>query len=68
MVSPPRGAGIQGRVPVFLKFAYGSGAMAEGVKNSVFNTFLLFYYPGVLGLPGSLAGTALFLAMCLDAI
>ena len=68
MVSPPRGAGIQGRVPVFLKFAYGSGAMAEGVKNSVFNTFLLFYYTGVLGLPGSLAGTALFLAMCFDAI
>ncbi|MDG1959002.1 MAG: MFS transporter [Candidatus Binatia bacterium] len=68
MDSKGSSAGNHGKVPAFLKFAYGSGAMAEGVKNSVFNTFLLFYYTGVLGLPGSLAGTALFLAMCFDAV
>ena len=57
-----------GAVPFSIKAAYGTGSVAEGIKNSVFNSFLLFYYTGVLGLPGSLAGTALFLAMCFDAI
>ena len=54
-------------VPFSIKVAYGTGSVAEGMKTTVFNSFLLFYYTGVLGLPGSLAGTALFLAMCFDA-
>ena len=56
------------KVPFSIKAAYGTGSVAEGMKNSVFNSFLLFYYTGVLGLPGSLAGTALFIAMCFDAV
>ena len=38
------------------KLAYGSGQLAEGIKNSALGTFLLFYYNQVLGLPGTLAG------------
>lgn len=56
------------KVPFSLKAAYGTGSVADGIKNSVFNSFLLFYYTGVLGLSGSLAGTALFFAMCFDAV
>ncbi len=65
MPSPPD---REPKVPFAIKAAYGTGSIAEGVKNTVFNSFLLFYYTGVLGLSGSLAGTALFLAMCFDAI
>lgn len=60
--------GGQGKVPFSIKAAYGTGSVADGIKNAVFNSFLLFYYTGVLGLSGSLAGTALFLAMCFDAV
>ena len=42
--------------------------VAEGVKDTAFNAFLLFYYNAVLGLPGSLGGIAIFLALCVDAI
>lgn len=56
------------KVSFSIKAAYGTGSVADGIKNAVFNSFLLFYYTGVLGLSGSLAGTALFLAMCFDAI
>lgn len=55
-------------VPFSIKAAYGTSSVADGIKNSVFNNFLLFYYTGVLGLPGSLAGAALFIAMCFDAL
>ncbi|MEE4300977.1 MAG: MFS transporter [Pseudomonadales bacterium] len=50
------------------KFAFGVGQMAEGIKNSAFATFLLIYYNQVLGLPGSLAGLAIMIALCFDAI
>lgn len=46
---------------------YGLGSIAEGVKDTAFNVFLLFYYNNVLGLPGTLAGLAIFLALCADA-
>ena len=50
------------------KFAFGVGQMAEGIKNTAFGTFLLIYYNQVLGLPGSLAGLAIMIALCFDAI
>ncbi len=56
------------RVPLSLKLFYGSGSVSEGIKNAAFNTFLLFYYNQVLGLPGTLSGIALFLALCVDAV
>lgn len=50
------------------KFAFGVGQMAEGIKNTSFSTFLLIYYNQVLGLPGSLAGLAIMVALVFDAI
>ncbi len=49
------------------KFAYGVGQLAEGLKNSALGTFVLFYYNQVLGLPGTLAGLALAIALLFDA-
>ena len=56
------------RLAPFLKHAYGVGQIAEGIKNTAFNTFLLFYFNQVLGLPGTAAGLALFIATTLDAL
>ena len=50
------------------KTLYGSGSVATGVKDTAFNVFLLFYYTQVVGLSGSLAGAAIFIALLLDAI
>jgi Na+/melibiose symporter-like transporter len=56
------------RLSFFTKTAYGVGQVAEGVKNVCFASFLLFYYNQVLGLPGTLAGLALFIATTFDAV
>lgn len=37
------------------------------MKDNGFSYFLMFYYNQVLGLPGALAGTAIFIAMLIDA-
>ena len=50
------------------KLSFGIGQIAEGVKTSVFGTFLLFYYNQVLGLAADLAGLAIALALIFDAI
>lgn len=50
------------------KIGYGVGQLSDGVKQAAFNTFLFFYYNQVLGLPGSLAGSAALLALCVDAL
>lgn len=55
-------------VPFSSKFAFGVGQFAEGLKNTGFSLFILFYYNQVLGLPGTLAGAALFIALMFDAV
>ncbi|HIG39285.1 MAG TPA: MFS transporter [Gammaproteobacteria bacterium] len=50
-----------------LKLAFGIGQAAEGLKNAAFGTFLIFYYNQVLGMSGALAGTAVGLAVIVDA-
>lgn len=50
------------------KLSFGVGSAAEGIKNVAFTLFLLFFYVQVHGLSASLAGTALFIALCFDAI
>ncbi len=54
-------------VPFSSKLAFGVGQFAEGLKNTAFSLFVLFYYNQVLGLSGTLAGTALFIALVFDA-
>ncbi|MCZ6782911.1 MAG: MFS transporter, partial [Proteobacteria bacterium] len=58
----------ENRVPFSTRLYFGSGSVAEGVKNTAFNVFLLFYYNQVLGLPGTLSGIAIFIALCVDAV
>jgi Na+/melibiose symporter-like transporter len=55
-------------VPRYTKLAFGVGQVAEGVKNTAFATFVLLYYNQVLGLSGTLAGVAIMVALCFDAI
>jgi Na+/melibiose symporter-like transporter len=56
------------RVRPAIRWLYGFGSVAYGVKDNGFSYFLMFYYNQVLGLPGSLAGTAILIAMVLDAV
>ncbi len=56
------------RLPISLKTYFGIGQIAEGIKNTGFTTFLLFYYNSVLGLSGTYAGTALLIALVFDAV
>ena len=51
-----------------VRWLYGLGAAAYGVKDNGFSYFLMFYYNQVLDLPGSLAGLAILIAMIFDAI
>ena len=48
------------------RLSYGVGQLSDGVKQSAFSTFLFFYYNQVLGLSGSLAGSAALLALMVD--
>lgn len=53
---------------LWTRLSYGVGQLSDGIKQSSFTTFLFFYYNQVLGLSGSLAGTAALLALLVDAI
>lgn len=50
------------------RLLYGSGQIAEGVKNESLGLFLLFYYREVLGLSGTLTGLALLIGLLSDAV
>ena len=50
------------------KAAYGLGQAAEGIKDSAFGVFLIFYYVQVLDVPGTLAGAAVGIALIFDAV
>lgn len=56
------------KIPFATKTFYGVGSIATGVKDTAFNVFLLFFYTQVAGLPGALAGAAIFAALLVDAI
>jgi len=61
--------GANDRTIVFSsKFAFGVGQAAEGLKNTGFGLFVLFYYNQVLGLSGTMTGAALFIALLFDAV
>jgi Na+/melibiose symporter-like transporter len=51
-----------------IKFSYWFGQLAEGLKNSVFSIFLLFYFNQVMGVSGTLCGLALMIATSIDAV
>ena len=56
------------RITSRTRWVYGFGSIAYGVKDNGFSYFLMFYYNQVLDLPGTYAGTAILIAMLLDAV
>lgn len=57
-----------GRLNLRTKFAYGVGQVAEGIKSRGFDYIAFFYFTQVLGLSGSLAGSAVAIALIFDAL
>ncbi|UZK65820.1 MFS transporter [Sphingomonas sp. M1-B02] len=55
------------RVRQSTMLSYGFGAVAYGVKDFAFSTFLLLFYNQVLGLPSARVGFAIMCALLLDA-
>ena len=49
------------------KINYSIGSVANGVKTDTFTFFLLFFYSNIIGLNPGLAGSAIFIALCIDA-
>lgn len=58
---------IHGPLGFNLKFAFGVGQLAEGLKNSALATFLLFYYSQVLGMSPGLAAVGAGSSLIIDA-
>ena len=57
-----------GKLPFITKVYWGAGQIGEGVKNSAFNAFLLFYYNQILGISASMVSLALAIAIFFDAV
>ena len=55
-------------LPLRVQILHGVGAVAYGIKDNGFAYFLLLFYSTVVGLESALVGTALLIAMVLDAI
>jgi GPH family glycoside/pentoside/hexuronide:cation symporter len=55
------------RVPGRVKLAFGFGATAFGIKDNGFSLLLLIYYNQVIGVPAAVVGTAVLIALVLDA-
>ena len=56
------------KLPMSSKLGWGGGQVAEGVKTTVFNTFVLFYYNQIIGVSATLTALALGLAVFFDAV
>ncbi len=56
------------QVPRVLKFVYAVGSAAEAIIGVAFNAFNFFFYTNIMGVPGTLAGLAITIALIFDAI
>ncbi|OBX19474.1 hypothetical protein A9995_06895 [Erythrobacter sp. QSSC1-22B] len=50
------------------RMSYGFGAVANGIKNAAFSTYLLLFYNQVLGVPASIVSIAVALTLLVDAV
>lgn len=50
------------------RLAFGTGAIADGIKNAAFSTYLLLYFNQVLGVPAGIVSTAIALTLAVDAV
>lgn len=56
------------RVPFRTKLAYGIGAIAYGIKENGYTTFLLLFYNQVVGIPAGAVGIVIAIALIFDAM
>jgi glycoside/pentoside/hexuronide:cation symporter, GPH family len=56
------------RLDLATKVLYGVGEIANASKTVLFGLFLLFFYTGVMGLPGTLVGIAAAIGLVWDAV
>ncbi len=56
------------RLDLSTKLFYGFGSVAFGVKDNGFSYLLLLFYNQVIGLPATLVGLALMIALVFDAV
>lgn len=56
------------KLTFFTKTAYGVGQMSQGVKDTAFQSFVVFYFSQVLGMPAMMAGFAALIALLVDAV
>ncbi len=59
---------LAARVPWLARLAYGLGNACESILRVSFELFVLFFYTQILGVPGTIAGLALLVAMLVDAV
>ena len=50
------------------RVSYGFGAVANGIKNAAFSTYLLLFYNQVLGVPAAIVSGAIALTLLVDAV
>ncbi|QLC26637.1 sodium:melibiose symporter [Parasphingopyxis algicola] len=58
---------LERKVPTRVKFAFGFGAIAFGIKDNGFSLLLLIYYNQVIGVPAAIVGAAVLIALVMDA-
>ncbi|NNC71338.1 MAG: MFS transporter [Sphingomonadaceae bacterium] len=66
-VRPVADVPIERTVPARVKIMFASGAVAFGIKDNGFSLLLLIYYNQVIGVPATIVGTAVLIALLLDA-
>lgn len=59
---------FKGRVPLKIKTFHAVGSAAETIIGFAFNAFNFFFYTNILGVPGTLAGLAITIALIFDAV
>jgi GPH family glycoside/pentoside/hexuronide:cation symporter len=68
LVSLQDGAPRALKPPVRVKFFYGLGQVVQSGGFDTALVFVFFYYTAVLGMPGLLAGAAVGISLCVDAV
>ena len=54
---------LERTVPLWRKAGYGAGSVADSIYFYAWDLLVLFYYTQVLGLPGTLTGAAILVAL-----
>ena len=59
---------MTGKLSFNFKVSYGIGQAGEGIFGTGLSFFLLFYYSQILEMPPGLAGSAIGIAVMIDAV